>query len=140
MRAHLGCQAALPEAALLRHWVLDDLGLSYQHVHQVTARHQVKQEVQVERVLRASRGATRRQDSFSCQHNITLYTACLQLAMISEKALELRLLSQFLLVCLQFAVLHKLRCRQPALQLTLKLAYCLMQKALVVFLEMCCSQ
>jgi hypothetical protein len=35
----------------LRHGELDDLGLSHQHVHQITALHQVKQEVQVVRVL-----------------------------------------------------------------------------------------
>jgi hypothetical protein len=54
---HLGCQAALPEAALLRHWVLDDLGLRHQHVHQVTTRHQVKQEVQVVWVLQKNHSA-----------------------------------------------------------------------------------
>jgi ABC-type hemin transport system ATPase subunit len=32
----------------------DDLGLSHQHIHQVTARHQVKQEVQVVLVLQAA--------------------------------------------------------------------------------------
>jgi hypothetical protein len=49
---HLGCQASLPEAALLRHWVLDDLCLRHQHIHEVPTRHQVKQKVQMELVLK----------------------------------------------------------------------------------------
>jgi hypothetical protein len=48
---HLGREAALAHAALLRHGVLDDLGLRHEHVHEVAAGHQVKQEVEVVLVL-----------------------------------------------------------------------------------------
>ena len=49
---HLGGEAGPPPGPL-GDAPLDDLGLSHQHIHQVTAVHEVKQEVEVVLVLEA---------------------------------------------------------------------------------------
>ena len=49
---HLGGKAGPPPGPL-RDAPLDDLGLGHQHIHQVTAIHEVKQEVEVVLVLEA---------------------------------------------------------------------------------------